>query len=67
MFDQLWANNPHESLESKKNPYKRTTQQKGYWGVGYKNLGYYTSPEDVYNSVKRTNSTNLVADRKSVV
>lgn len=61
MFDQLWANNPHESLESKKNPYKRTTQQKGYWGVGYKNLGYYTSPEDVYNSVKRTNSTNLVA------
>lgn len=61
LFDQLWARNPNESLENKKNPYKRTTQQKGYWGVGYENLGYYLNEQDIYNSVKRLNSSNLAA------
>lgn len=61
LFDQLWARNPNEGLADKKNPYKRTTQQKGYWGVGYENLGYYTGPDDIYNSVKRLNSTNLAS------
>lgn len=60
-FDQLWASDPRESLDSKKNPYKRTTQQVGYSGIYNNCLGYYTSAEDVYNSVKRLNSTNLTA------
>lgn len=60
-FDQLWANDPSEALENKKNPYKRTTQQKGYAGVYYKNLGFYTDPYDVLNSVQRTGSHSLTA------
>ena len=32
-FNSLWAKDPSESLDSKKNPYKRTTQEKGYWGM----------------------------------
>lgn len=58
-FDQLWARDPSEALENKKNPYKRTTQQVGYAGVYYKSLGFYTDANDVYNSVKRLNSSNL--------
>lgn len=58
-FDQLWASDPSESLESKKNPYKRTTQEKGYYGVGYENLGFYQNANDVYNSVRRLSSTNI--------
>lgn len=61
IFDQLWARNPNESLDAKKNPYKRTTQQKGYWGVGYESMGYYIDSYDIYNSVKRLNSTNLAS------
>ena len=60
-FDQLWASDPSESLENKKNPYKRTTQQKGYAGIYYKNMGYYTDANDVYNSVQRSGSTALTA------
>ena len=52
-FDELWANNPSESLENKKNPYKRTTQQRGYAGVYYENMGFYKDANDVYNSVQR--------------
>lgn len=58
-FDQLWANNPDESLENRKNPYLRTTQQVGYYGTGYRTLGYYQDANDVYSNPKRTNSTNL--------
>lgn len=61
VFDQLWARNPSESLEAKKNPYKRTTQQQGYWGIGYQNQGFYQDENDIYNSVKRLNSTNLAS------
>ena len=60
-FDELWANNPSESLESKKNPYKRTTQQRGYAGIYYENMGFYTDANDVYNSVQRTGSHSLTA------
>lgn len=60
-FDQLWAVNPSESLESLKNPYKRTTQEVGYNSVGYLNNGFYQNNEDVYNSVKRLNSTALTS------
>ena len=50
-FDQLWALNRSESENSYMNPYKRTQQQKGYYGLLYHNLGYYTNTQDVYNSV----------------
>lgn len=60
-FDQLWANDPSESVSSIMNPYQRGVQQKGYYEKLYKNLGYYTDAEDVYNSVKRLGSYGLTA------
>lgn len=60
-FDQLWANNPSEAVSDIMNPYKRTTQQKGYYGNLYHCQGFYQSAEDVYNSVKRLGSYNLTA------
>ena len=50
-FDQLWALNRSESENSYMNPYQRTQQQKGYYGLLLHNLGYYTTTDDVYNSV----------------
>jgi len=58
-FDQLWAQNPDEALQNRKNPYLRTTQQVGYYGTGLRSLGYYNDANDVYNSPKRLNSHNL--------
>lgn len=55
-FDQLWALNRDESEASYMNPYQRTQQQKGYYGLLYHNLGYYQSAEEVYNSVGIINS-----------
>lgn len=60
-FDQLWANNPSESVSDIMNPYKRATQQKGYYGNLYHCEGFYNSAQDVYNSVKRLGSVNLTA------
>lgn len=59
-FDQLWNNNPNEQEADVKNPYKRQTQAQGYWGIGYKSLGFYQSQEEIVNSPKRLGSTNLV-------
>lgn len=50
-FDELWALDESEAENSLLNPYQRTQQQKGYYGLLYHNLGYYNSAEDVYNSV----------------
>ncbi len=60
-FNQLWAINPAESLESMKNPYQRTTQQVGYNSVGLISHGFYNGNADVYNSVKPLSSTQLVS------
>lgn len=60
-FDQLWANNPSRSINTLMNPYKRQTQQVGFYGNLYRNLGYYTSEEDVLNNPKRLGSYNLTA------
>lgn len=60
-FDQLWASKPDESISDVMNPYKRASQQTGYYGNLYQSLGYYQSAEDVYNSVKRLGSYNLTA------
>jgi TonB-linked SusC/RagA family outer membrane protein len=59
-FDQLWEVNPNEDAATLKNPYTRTTQQTGYYGIGYNNLGYYVSAQDVMNSPKLVAATNLV-------
>lgn len=60
-FDSYWNVNPYESETDLKNPYKRTTQAKGYWGIGYESEGYYKSQEDIMNSPKRQTSVNLGA------
>lgn len=57
-FDELWALNQAESESSYMNPYTRNQQQKGYYGAMLQNLGYYTSAEDVYNSVGFVNAYN---------
>lgn len=60
-FDSYWNINPNESEVDLKNPYKRSTQAKGYWGIGYTTLGFYQSQEDIMNSPKRPGSVNLGA------
>ena len=55
-FDQLMALDRSESESSYMNPYKRSQQQKGYYGLLYHNLGYYQNTADVYNSVGIVNS-----------
>ena len=60
-FDQLWANNPAEAISDVMNPYKRTSQQTGYYGNLYRSLGFYKDVDDLYNSVKRLGSRDLRA------
>ena len=60
-FDQLIAFAWDEDLATQKNPYKRAVQQTGYWGNGYKNLGYYQNSDQALNLPRRDGSTNLVA------
>uniref|UniRef100_A0AB33JPJ4 TonB-dependent receptor n=4 Tax=unclassified Prevotella TaxID=2638335 RepID=A0AB33JPJ4_9BACT len=57
-FDQLWALDESEAETSYMNPYIRSQQQKGYYGTMLHNLGYYTSADDVYNSVGIVSSYN---------
>lgn len=60
-FDQLWAYDPSEQISNVMNPYKRSSQQLGYYGNLYHCLGFYNGAEDVYNSVKRLGSYNLTS------
>lgn len=60
-FDQYWNINPNEAETDTKNPYKRNTQAKGYWGIGYTSEGFYTNQADIMNSPKRPSSVNLGA------
>lgn len=60
-FDQLVATAWDEDLADQKNPYKRRTQQTGYWGVGYTNLGFYQNSDQALNLPRRDGSSNLVA------
>ena len=57
-FDQLWALNRSEAESSYMNPYHRTQQQKGYYGLMYHNLGYYQSAQEIYESAGIINSYN---------
>lgn len=60
-FDQLWANKPDEAISDVMNPFKRSSQQVGFYGNLYQSLGYYKDANDVYNSVKRLGSKNLTS------
>lgn len=60
-FDEYWNINPKEAETDTKNPYKRTTQAKGYWGNGYNSNGLYQNQEEIMNSPKRPTSVNLGA------
>lgn len=60
-FDQLIARTWEESETDIKNPYKRVTQQTGYYGIGYINQGYYKNSSDVMNAPRRLSSTSVVA------
>jgi len=60
-FDQLIAVSWNEDLAAQKNPYRRVVQQTGYWGLGYHNLGYYQSSDDVMNSPRYESGFDLVA------
>ena len=59
LYDDRWNVNPNESETSLMNPYIRSTQVGAYTGLYYRNLGYYSSYEDIMNSPKRNGSTNL--------
>nr|WP_241697275.1 SusC/RagA family TonB-linked outer membrane protein [Capnocytophaga canis] len=60
-FESLFATNPDEALENRKNPYLRTTQQIGYYGIGLQSEGFFTDAQDVYSSPKHIGSHNLTA------
>lgn len=59
IYNTIWALDESESESSRLNPYHRSQQVKqNFYGTLYKNLGYYTSAEDVYNSAGFINSYN---------
>ncbi|MDO5105021.1 TonB-dependent receptor [Capnocytophaga sp.] len=60
-FESLFATNPDEALENRKNPYLRTTQQIGYYGIGLRTDGFFTDAQDVYSSPKHIGSHHLTA------
>ena len=58
-YNTIWAKIADEAETSRMNPYTRQQQVKQkYYGALLKNLGYYTSAEDVYNSAGFINSYN---------
>ncbi|MGN0213494.1 MAG: SusC/RagA family TonB-linked outer membrane protein [Muribaculaceae bacterium] len=58
-YNSIWAKIADESESSRMNPFTRQQQVKlNYYGAMLKSLGYYTSAEDVYNSVAIVNSIN---------
>jgi hypothetical protein len=58
-FDQLWIVNPNESEVTTKNPRTRDTHILSYNSHGYKNLGYYTSMEDILTAPHLVTSHDL--------
>ena len=60
VYNTLWALREDEGESDRLNPYRRNQQIKENYLCSflYKNLGYYVSAEDVYNSVGIINSYN---------
>lgn len=59
VYNTIWALDESESESSRMNPYTRSQQIKeNFYGAMLQNLGYYTSAEDVYNSVGYINAYN---------
>ena len=58
-FNQLWNNDPSESITSQMNPRTRRVQNTDYLTTGYHCLGFFTSDEEIHQSALPTNSKNL--------
>lgn len=59
MYNSLWACIADEAEAQKMNPYTRQQGRKeDYYGNMLHNLGYYTSAEEIYNSVGYVNAFN---------
>ena len=59
IYNTIWALDESESESSRLNPYHRSQQVKqNFYGTLYKNLGFYTNAEDVYNSAGFINAYN---------
>ncbi len=59
-YNQLWANDPSESISSQMNPRTRHVQNTDYYITGLHSLGFFSSDEEIRNSALPTNSYNLV-------
>ena len=59
-YDIYWSNYPWESLDSKRNPYRRQTGQYEHFSqTGYHYLGMANSAEEYMKYAQRQGSTNL--------
>lgn len=56
-YDQLWEKNDAENIVNLKNPYTRITHQTDYYTVGYQDLGYFQSIDQIINSPRQPSST----------
>lgn len=57
-FNNLWKVKADEDMNSLKNPYKRQTNQKDYYGIGYYDTGLYQDIDAILGSPRRLASTS---------
>ena len=55
-FDQLWEKNDQENEVDLKNPYTRITHQTDYYTIGYQDMGYFQSIDQIINTPRRLSS-----------
>ena len=60
-YDELWKERNDENESILKNPYQRQTGVTSYYGVGYQDLGFYQSMDDILNSPRPLASTSTQA------
>ena len=58
-YDELWEVNESESEATLKNPKKRSTHQKNYYGNAYQSSGIYQSAADVLDNPRFLSATEL--------
>lgn len=56
-YNNLWVKKADEPLNELMNPWKRETHQTDYFGRGYKDNGFYQTPEQVVNAPRRPQSS----------